>query len=155
MPEQRNALDVGFADFVAVLLVETLESIVAAHTSQEERLSSLREAASLTVEEFAHTGISDELIDATASQLFPDEGGGTTLMVGGPIPGKDPLEELEVSLRRGDSNDDGLTQAGVTRLREALALLVPQEFFVGCEVLGIAELADQDWVRTARVETSA
>lgn len=31
--------------------------------------------------------------------------------------------------------------------REALALLVAQEFFVGCEVLGVAELADQDWVR--------
>lgn len=31
--------------------------------------------------------------------------------------------------------------------REALALLRVQDFFVGCEVLGLTELQDQDWVR--------
>jgi len=31
--------------------------------------------------------------------------------------------------------------------REALALLLAQPFFEGCQVLGVAELADQDWVR--------
>jgi ribosomal protein L11 methyltransferase len=31
--------------------------------------------------------------------------------------------------------------------REALALLEPQDFFAGCEVLGIAPVADEDWVR--------
>ena len=122
MPEKRSSFDVGFADFVAVLLVETLESIVAAHTSQEERLASLKAAAALTVEEFAQTGISVELIDITATQLFPDEAGGSTLIIGGAIPGKDALEELGVELRSGDSDKDGLTQAGVSRVREALAV---------------------------------
>ncbi len=31
--------------------------------------------------------------------------------------------------------------------REALRLLQPQDFFAGCEVLGISPVADQDWVR--------
>lgn len=124
MPEQRGAFDVGFADFVAVLLVETLESIVAAHTSQEERLASLQAAATLTEQEFAQTGIDTELVDATAAQLFPDGAGGTLLVVGGPVPDEDALQELEVSLERPDTDADGLTQTGVDRLRQGLALYV-------------------------------
>lgn len=124
MPEQRKALEVGFADFVAVLIVETFESIVAAHTSQEEKLSSLRAAALLTEKEFAHTGISDELLDATASQLFPDGAGGTTLLTGGPVPGKDALDELGVNFEQDDAKGGALSDAGVARMREALALYV-------------------------------
>lgn len=122
MPEQRSPFDVGFADFVAVLLVETLESILAAHTSQEERLSSLQAAAALTAEEFAQTGISVELVDMTAAQLFPDDAAGTTLLVGGPVPGPEALEELKVDLQAVDTDKSGLTQSGVDRVRDGLAL---------------------------------
>ena len=31
--------------------------------------------------------------------------------------------------------------------REAIDLLVPQDFFAGCEVIGVRPVADQDWVR--------
>jgi len=31
--------------------------------------------------------------------------------------------------------------------REAVELLAPQEFFTGCEVVGVRPVADQDWVR--------
>jgi len=31
--------------------------------------------------------------------------------------------------------------------REAVVVLTPQEFFAGCEVLGVAAVPDQDWVR--------
>jgi len=34
-----------------------------------------------------------------------------------------------------------------TGAREALELLVAQDFFAGCEVLGVAPVPDQDWVR--------
>jgi ribosomal protein L11 methyltransferase len=34
-----------------------------------------------------------------------------------------------------------------TAAREAAALLTAQDFFDGCKLLGIAEVADQDWVR--------
>ena len=40
MPDS-DVSDVGFAEFVAVLLVETLDSIVASHASQEDRLRAL------------------------------------------------------------------------------------------------------------------
>lgn len=122
MPDQRSPFDVGFADFVAVLLVETLESIVAAHTSQEEKLASLRAAAGLTVEEFASTAITVESVDETAAQLFPDDEGGTTLVVKGPIPEEEALDELQVGLESGDTSRGGLTDAGVARIRDALAL---------------------------------
>ena len=122
MPERVNALDVGFADFVAVLLVETLESIVAAHTSQEERLAALRAAADLTASEFASAAITTELLDATAARLLPDGEGGTTLAVGGPVPPDDALAELDVTLGAKDSDPAGLTAAGVSRIRDAVAL---------------------------------
>lgn len=113
---------VGFADLVAVLLVETLGSIVAVHTGQEERLVSLQASASLTEDEFAQTGIGVGLLDATAAQLFPDDAGGTTLLAGVPIPGKEALEEFEVSLRRGGTSGEGPAQAGALRVCEGLAL---------------------------------
>lgn len=34
-----------------------------------------------------------------------------------------------------------------TLAREAAELLAPQDFFVGCDVLGVASVPDQDWVR--------
>lgn len=146
MPEQRSALDVGFADFVAVLLVETLESIVAAHTSQEERLAALRAAADLSVEQFASTGITTELLDATAARLFPDGEGGTILAVGGPVPQDDALAELEVSLGAKDTDGDRLTEAGVARLREALA------FYLARRQLEAVREADARGVPRVRVE---
>jgi hypothetical protein len=146
MPEQRSALDVGFADFVAVLLVETLESIVAAHTSQEERLAALRAAAELSVEQFASTGITMELLDATAARLFPDGEGGTALAVGGPVPQDEALVELEVSLGAKDTDGDRLTEAGVARVREALAL------YLARRQLDAVREADARGVPRVRVE---
>jgi hypothetical protein len=146
MPEQRSALDVGFADFVAVLLVETLESIVAAHTSQEERLAALRAAADLTVEQFASTGITMELLDATAARLFPDGEGGTTLAVGGPVPEAEALTELDVVLGAKDIDDAMLTEAGVTRIREALTL-----YLAGRQLDAVREV-DARGVPRVRVE---
>ena len=37
--------------------------------------------------------------------------------------------------------------ADETQAREALALVEVQDFFEGCQVLGVSALADQDWVR--------
>ena len=93
---------VGFADFVAVLIVETLDSIVAAHTSQEERMRALDEALDLSVEDFAATAISDEVLATALIQSFPDGKGGTALIVGGPVPPDSTLEELAVKLTGSD-----------------------------------------------------
>ncbi len=120
MPE--TASDVGFADFVAVLLVETLDSIVASHTSQAERLRSLEAAAQLTPEEFASTGIADEVLSAMLAQLFPGKDGGTSIVVGGPAPEEDALEELDVTLGGRAVRNGKLTKIGVAKVTKAALL---------------------------------
>ncbi|MFN8046608.1 MAG: hypothetical protein U0Q08_11275 [Dermatophilaceae bacterium] len=117
---------VGFADFVAVLIVETLDSIVAAHTSQEERMRALDEALDLSVEDFAATAISDDVLATALIQSFPDGKGGTALIVGGPVPPDSTLEELAVKLTGSDvegiAPKQTLTARGVKRVTDALAL---------------------------------
>ena len=119
------ATDVGFAEFVATLLVETLDSIVASHTSQEERLRALGSAAGLTTEEIAATTITAGMVDAAVADLFPDGDGGTTIRTGGPAPGKDAQEELGVELK---DRPDGLVAADVTKVRNAVALFLAARY---------------------------
>lgn len=71
MPELQRVDELGFADFVAMLLVETLDAIVASHTSQEERLRALASAAEQNIEEFT-SSITDDIVSAALAQLFPD-----------------------------------------------------------------------------------
>lgn len=118
----ETPLDVGFADFVAVLLVETLDSIVASHTSQAERLRSLDAAAELSVAEFASTGIGEEVLAAMLVQLFPDGQGGTTIVAGGPEPDPDALAELDLRLEGGEHRNGTLTSTGVTAVQQAVRL---------------------------------
>ncbi|MGL5852838.1 MAG: hypothetical protein ACRCZD_18825 [Phycicoccus sp.] len=120
MPDNAAA-DVGFAEFVAVLLVETLDSIVASHTSQEERLRALEAAAGLTPEEVAATTITSAMVDATVTELFPDGDGGTTVRTGGPVPGVDALDELGIELK---DRPNGLAATDVTTIRNAVALFL-------------------------------
>lgn len=121
MPENALA-DVGFADFVAVLLVETLDSIVASHTGQEERLRALDGAAELTPEEFAAAGITAEMVDAALVRLFPDGQGGTAVVPGGAVPADEALEELGVRLASGDTEGEALTPSGVEAVRGGVTL---------------------------------
>ncbi|WP_420113061.1 hypothetical protein [Pseudactinotalea sp.] len=121
MPENALA-NIGFADFVAMLLVETLDSIVASHTSQEERLRALEEAADLTPEEFATVGLSEEMVASSLARLFPDGDGGTSVVVGGPVPGKETLAELGVDLPPDGSERGRLTEAGVAAVLAGLRL---------------------------------
>lgn len=121
MPENALA-DIGFADFVAMLLVETLDSIVASHTSQEERLRALEGAADLTAEEFATVGLSDELVASSLARLFPDGDGGTSVVVGGPVPDKAALAELGVELAPDGAEGRKLTESGVAAVLDGLRL---------------------------------
>lgn len=120
------ASGIGFADFVAVLIVETLDSIVAAHTSQEERMRALDDAVRLTPEEFAATAISDEVLTAALIELFPDGKGGTTLVVGGPVPPTEVLAELHITLDtksvEGAPPKQTLTTRGVRQVTNGLTL---------------------------------
>ncbi|KGN42580.1 hypothetical protein [Knoellia aerolata] len=120
MPESTVS-DVGFAEFVAVLLVETLDSIVASHASQEDRLRALEAAADFTAEEVAATSITAGMVDLTLVELFPDGKGGTSVVVGGPSPSQDVLAELGVTVPR---RDGGLSSGDVGAIRNAVALLL-------------------------------
>lgn len=120
MPDS-DVSDVGFAEFVAVLLVETLDSIVASHASQEDRLRALEAAAEVTAEEVAATSITGGMVDLTLVELFPDGKGGTTITVGGATPSPDVLTELDVSL---PERDGGLSSGDVGAIRNAVALFL-------------------------------
>ncbi len=119
MPD-TTVTDVGFAEFVATLLVETLDSIVASHTSQEERLRALESAAGLTEDEVAATTITAGMVDAAVADLFPDGDGGTTIRTGGKAD-DDALGELGLELK---VRPGGLTAADVTKVRNAVALFL-------------------------------
>ena len=125
MPDLQRVDELGFADFVAMLLVETLDAIVASHTSQEERLRALTNAAEQTVEEFT-ASITDEILSAALVQLFPDGDGGTAVAVGTPPPSQDNLDVLGITLRKGDAKGEPgtkeylLTAAGVQRITDGV-----------------------------------
>ncbi|GGB68598.1 hypothetical protein N798_02530 [Knoellia flava TL1] len=120
MPDS-DVSDVGFAEFVAVLLVETLDSIVASHASQEDRLRALDAAADVTPEEVAATSITAGMVDLTLVELFPDGKGGTTVVVGGPVPSPETLAELGAKV---PDRDGGLTSGDVGAVRNAVALFL-------------------------------
>lgn len=127
MSDLHRVDELGFADFVAMLLVETLDAIVASHTSQEERLAALTIAADQTVEEFA-ASITDEVLEAALVQRFPDGQGGTAVVAGAPPPSQDDLDSLDISLRKGDVEDGVtskgrvLTKAGARRISDGVRL---------------------------------
>lgn len=126
MPDTRLE-DIGFADFVAMLLVETLDSIVASHTSQEERLRALESAASFTAEEFAIVGITDEMAADALARLFPDGNGGTVAVKGGPVPDDEALDELDVRLSSRSAEGGRLTEAGAQAVIDGVRLYLARQ----------------------------
>lgn len=119
MTELHRVSELGFADFVAMLLVETLDAIVASHSSQEERLRALAAAAEQGLDEFAEN-IAPEVIDGTVAELFPDGSGGTALRAGGEVPSPEGLARLGIVLTRAAVRDNTLTAAGVDQIREGV-----------------------------------
>lgn len=119
MAEMQRVTELGFADFVAMLLVETLDAIVASHTSQEERLRALATAAGQDVDTFAES-ITDEVLDAALTQFFPDGTGGTALIEGGGAPSPEDLEALGLTLSTKATTGRRLTADGVREVREGV-----------------------------------
>lgn len=102
--------ELGLADFVAMLLVETLDSIVAAHTSQEDRLRALQEASAQTVEQFAAA-----LDPAIVEQAFPVEEGQD-------VPEQELLQQFGVTLGDDDAVGGKLTATGVQTILAGVRL---------------------------------
>lgn len=127
MPELQRVDELGFADFVAMLLVETLDAIVASHTSQEERLRALASAAEQNIEEFT-SSITDDIVSAALAQLFPDGKGGTAVEEGAAPPSREDLDAIGIALVRGDveGSNEVLTARGVRRIAEGVRLHLAQ-----------------------------
>jgi hypothetical protein len=119
MAQVQRVSELGFADFVAMLLVETLDAIVASHSSQEERLRALNDAAEQGLEDFTGN-IADEIVEGALAELFPDGTGGTAVVPGGEVPSATHLATLGVVLPRAAVRDDRLTSAGVSQIRDAI-----------------------------------
>lgn len=150
--------DMGLADFVAKLVVETFESVIAASASQEERMAALEEAAGLDLAGFAGTAITDNLLNAAVARLFPDDQGGNSLVVGSPVPDAGLLEELDIQLAKADIKGGKLTQQGVTRVREGVALYLAarqRDAFREAQARGIPRIRVDRGVLRARVDFNA
>lgn len=119
MPALHRVTELGFADFVAMLLVETLDAIVASHSSQEERLRALGAAADQSLDDFAEN-IDEEVLEATLAELFPDGSGATSVLDHGEVPPAAELAALGVVLTRAAVKDGNLTAAGVAQVRKGV-----------------------------------
>ena len=119
MPQVQRVSELGFADFVAMLLVETLDAIVASHSSQEERLRALSAAADQDLEDFT-ANIADEIVEGTLAEIFPDGSGGTAVVEGGQVPPVRDLTTLGIVLTQAAVRAGKLTSAGVSQIRDAV-----------------------------------
>lgn len=150
--------DMGLADFVAKLVTETFESVIAASASQEERMAALIAATELDLAEFAGTAITDDLLEAALARLFPDGQGGSSLAVGAPVPDAELLDELDLVLARADMKGGKLTAKGVAHVRDSVALyLAAQQLqaFREARARGIPRIRVDKGVLRARVDFSA
>lgn len=117
-------VDIGFAEFVATLLSETVDSVVASATEQEERLRTLREATTLSPAIFAASYVDDGEVERLAAALFPSNDGSTEIVVGGKVPSKAALVDLEIELDDGDVEGTKLTASGVDAILAGLRSLM-------------------------------
>jgi hypothetical protein len=116
--------DVGFAEFVSLLISETLESVLSTQISQEQQRQVLLDAATLDLDRFAASYVTEDDIDLLLIQLMPDGEGSTMVVVGGETPATIVLDELGISLHTRDTSDRTLTQTGVDRIRDGARMIL-------------------------------
>lgn len=63
--------DVGFAQFTAALITQTLDAVIAAQLQQEEKIRKLQEAAGLAPAQFAEEAVPLEDVEDELARLFP------------------------------------------------------------------------------------
>lgn len=114
--------DVGFAQFTAALITQTLDAVIAAQLQQEEKLLKLREAAGLTPARFAEEAISSEDVADELARLFPKPQYPEDVTPGTPYQPKSPSQSEEPPIldltgyvmKKGDwaKQEDGLVITG-------------------------------------------
>ncbi len=140
MPEARIPVELGFSEFVAKLVSEVFDAVVATAVDQERRQAELVESAGLDLADFAPRHVAEAEVDAALAGLFPDPedptGAGHRIRVGAryaPPSARRPedppvADALGIALARGDyegsNGQEKLTEKGVERVREAARLAV-------------------------------
>jgi hypothetical protein len=131
MAQFQIPVDLGFTEFVTTLLSEVVSSIAAAQSDQAQRLAELTAAASLPVEEFAASHVTDPVLDDYLAARFPsgDADRPHDAVGGAPYqPARGQQEEhppygeaLGVRLTGSDFNADKgtLLARGVAKIRDA------------------------------------
>jgi hypothetical protein len=76
--------NIGFAQFTAALITQTLDAVIAAQLQQEEKIRKLRESAGLTPAQFAEEAVSPEDVENELARLFPPDQYPKGIMAGAP-----------------------------------------------------------------------
>jgi len=66
-----KSIEIGFAEFAATLISETLSAIITTTLTQERQVAQLEQQILLSPEEYAKENLTKELVEAEISQLFP------------------------------------------------------------------------------------
>lgn len=151
MPTVPDPTEIGFTEFVAKLVADSFDGIVASLAEQERRHAEAAEAAALDEEDFADGYIDSTRVQGELAQLFParEPGRRHGVYEGAPY---EPAGErgserppfgaaLDLVLGREDyvvqkeRRETTLTAVGVHRIERAAALRVAREQLVGLRAL--------------------
>lgn len=77
-----SPVELGFSEFVSKLISDTFEAIVSTTYTQEEDWAQLKELLSHDLDEFTILVVDDEMLENEIIRLFPDNTGGTSIIVG-------------------------------------------------------------------------
>jgi len=137
MGQIQIPVDLGFAEFVSTLLSEVVSSIATAQSDQLQRLAELTVATSLSIEEFAASYVSDDVLDDHLAARFPSSDSDRLhdAVQGAPYqpprdgkPEQPPFREaLGVRLVKGDSAKGILSKKGANKIRDAARRQVAEQ----------------------------
>ena len=93
--ELLRPAEVEFSQFTATLIAETLDAVIEAQLSQEEKLRELQEIAGLDVTRFAEEVVSSEEVERELARFFPAAERICGVMDGDPYTPPEPGREEE------------------------------------------------------------
>lgn len=80
MPDQISSpVELGFSEFVAKLISDTFEAVVASGISQEKGWAQLEEILTLDMPDFIEAIVDEGMVEDEMARLFPDGKGGTVV----------------------------------------------------------------------------
>lgn len=75
MGDVTRLSELGFSEFVSLLVTDTLDAVISSLLEQEKRIAQIQQTILITPAEFGRRYISDEVVRAEILQIFPSEEG--------------------------------------------------------------------------------